>query len=72
MTCGYDATGLPGAGAWEGARARGWTGSCGRGHTTTTNYVVWTRRVRPSWLAWLEDHQSSHLLPKFSQSHLDI
>ena len=49
-----DATGLPGAGALEGERrarpsvgARGWTGSCGRGHTTTTcNYVVWARRVR--------------------------
>ncbi len=51
--CGV-ATGLPGAGALEGERrarpsvgARGWTGSCGRGHTTTTcNYVVWARRVR--------------------------
>ncbi len=41
-----DATGLPGDGALEGARARGWTGSCGCGHTTTTNYVLWARRVR--------------------------
>ena len=46
-----NATGLPGAWALEGARARGWRGSCGRGHTRpppTISYglVVCTRVPR--------------------------